>query len=1262
MEELNSYEEFCMAFERDKPLSLLLLYLQDWMISAEEIHCIYENKLGLDEFLGQITQMSGQAQQDMLEHIIFNAQQVCYELFESLGHKIIQENKMVPVSKVKKINSFGLNWISRLPGRTLKEKISATHSVMSVQHRHSLNTGENQLFLAFLKNLNSLLQIRKDYSATFSSEIEEFHQSLYYFLKRSELEEIAPWRNMQPNNTLLFDRNYRVIWNSWCSLQDLDETISRYQQNLDLYFLTIFYYKILCNLRNKIYFPQIPLTLDPFSYTISMKTPFFTAVDSQGNLLSIEQKQGKIQLNYQKNKYTIEIFQRFIEFKCNDTKIKKEMLNSKSIEKIILELENAMNLPSGKVAKIRENTVKSSAVVVDICSLLPHYFTEDGVIFQSEHRMMCQTFSSKSLELTEKYTISSTLSDGILLPCKDSLYNIRTETMLTAVTQSAEEELKFLAGLLKSKFNAEAITFLFPDYFHDFQLAMVQKALRLFYPMVQSLSKGLSIAFYHQFTDECRINVEKNPEFLLIMDHINDKLSLTLLKAECDKLVALDIPDFSGLIWERHPSYAVPLNSKVYLDLLEKYNCPYPEIVYQLFQKQGLEQLNSLRLFLGEEKSFAITEEFLEELNQLQFDVTQEVDTFLKQRESVLDGSEITIISLASNIKYSGLNPSISYTKTQVLAGFRQYQQLQSKTEYSLWKDNLPKLAIKYKLEKVELITNQKVTPQFGKVIEIEIGQSITLPKGKEKYRFPLVELDMDTDIEYLAVVEHSAFPLAEDVECKLKMLYEYGAENPYELFFIPKYPEESQFLEVKVRWSLLEEYEFEDLDYPPFLPMYTWEELKKFPASNGRKWTSNLLQYISYDFAALNLPEGTIRLSDLTEENNYQKQMEREGKTVIVQFKERRILQLKEKNAGKWISFQVENSLTYHINILERNHINWQRNHFGYFLFQEIFVENQWVEVGFYDSNFENKKEFHRTVNAISFELTQDMKGKYIAVNIRPQRGEDSYQRANFVEYSHKRNREQSFAMFKVFFNGRNLSQQDFPPSLQSHLIKTKDLLLQHYKDPSSPCDKVAVFRYMSLLSKDIGKEYYDIVLELLRQHLDNPKLRFDNAIGYSLGGYQTEEEIHLFEKLQQLNHKKLISILAKAVWNHKDFIFNCPSEKILYYFECCVDCCETFFRERKLVDLSIHLEFILAVFRLRESKNSDICYRLSLNNPKVKKIYNLTEQMLEKNIQIQTRIQLASKNKELPQGKSEFLWNLLLYISGNTSGSDIIISSDDT
>ena len=149
----------------------------------------------------------------------------------------------------------------------------------------------------------------------------------------------------------------------------------------------------------------------------------------------------------------------------------------------------------------------------------------------------------------------------------------------------------------------------------------------------------------------------------------------------------------------------------------------------------------------------------------------------------------------------------------------------------------------------------------------------------------------------------------------------------------------------------------------------------------------------------------------------------------------------------------------------------------------------------------------------------------------------------------------------------------------------------------------------------------------------------------------------------------KLLIRLLSNAVWSHPNFVFNTDSELLLSAFEKAVKHIEevchskSFAKDSNLkYTVTTSLEYILAVLRLRELNNDSIKRRLSLNSPLMQRLYNDVETIagavVEQKLNVRTFINVEVPNKGIYRDLPDFIYAILVYVSGNESASDIAIT----
>jgi len=200
------------------------------------------------------------------------------------------------------------------------------------------------------------------------------------------------------------------------------------------------------------------------------------------------------------------------------------------------------------------------------------------------------------------------------------------------------------------------------------------------------------------------------------------------------------------------------------------------------------------------------------------------------------------------------------------------------------------------------------------------------------------------------------------------------------------------------------------------------------------------------------------------------------------------------------------------------------------------------------------------------------------------------------------------------------------------------------------------------ALVSTDLGENYYIIAHKYLEAYL-NGYGKLPDYIGYSLDDCTTDYQKALLSDICSLKKEKAVCILSKGVWGNEDLIKNIPVPLTLEYFEAAINYLGQLINEvkkdkKKAKDITMCLEFVLCVFRLRSYKDEELNKLLSLNNKYVKKLYKYVETLIENKIEIHSFLSLEIKNKGVYEDVPNILYALLLFITGAEGAGDIKIA----
>lgn len=1286
MKQIENYEQFCNSFNGDKDsnrYAKLSLLIQNWIIgvsdSVEEDTLDYSLKK-LIEHNPDKSAYSGNMK-DALSGIIDGSALAFRRLSEGMREKIIRENVLMPVYKAKEINSSGLKWLSRQTGKTIKQKISsAGNSIMAVQHRMSYDTAENRLFLAYAKALYDLLNTKLEIECLKRNNEVELRDELSAFLLRNDIEEIKPWDNLPPNNTLLSDQNYKIIWHGWNELKKIDERIYINSIRSDERLATVFYFELLAYLNDVLFIPQEPVEADCDEYNIYR-------FDSVTHCMT---KSGvRVDISLNENKITVLLPLRMILIQFEDCNITISINGTENIEhqvtlnnyRTMIKLVIArmgIDTPDVKNVFLRKEPVRCREVIIDLFSLHPGYIADNGKPEKLSERLLQQKFYGKDIDGDDR---------EYYIPCDDTnaikMVSGKTETYTIpfAVDNGSMEQMKRLMHMMENYIISDELTYFFPDAYNELQLSIVHKAARMVYRKVRNIPLSIGVAFRYQKSDAF-INTFEPGDFLLVLNMIGDEITFTLVSGVYDDKIQKDIHENKGIVWERYPTSTVQNKAEIeekITDRLLNLGCEKAEKIYDLFGTDGiLDETDRLGICF-ENDWFQFTGKSRKCIEDFRLNITKAVTDFINSNRYVVGKANIHIVSVIDSLIYKGSLPFFVMNRADILEGCRQLKDFEKKTILPLWHDHLPSLAIKLLYGKFDLIKNACVEPRFDKKQQIPVLGTFTLPKKREEYHFKLVQDENARKMQYEAVIKNPAFPLAEDTECRLLMTYQYGAEEPFELTFIPLDVNSAKFNEARVRWSKISHYSVSDLKSPEFPRKLSWDELACYSEKKGG--IKNVYHELETQYTLINngyekysVSDSNIRHDRNGNRHTFFEYVTKSGEKTVVYWNEH-IVDCTAKKSDKlsdilFIPIEYKpksDKLRYRIKDLRSAAVSpnghlWFKNNHGINQCQVYFeYEGKKRVLNVIENNFDF---FNSSVNDISFEVAFFPDGNLYAKNVHDER----YMRKTAVGLRYLIN-SYYCKWTRIFFaNNRSVYEQGCPTDFRNKFLETVNNMVALYYQYENYEYKTELLKLLSLEAKDIGSEYYNIA----SKHIELYKTGAVNLppeIGCALCDLSDEMQRNLLDLLQSEVNKDtlMISILSKAIWHNENFLFNMDLDLLLneYFPKAVVYIGKVL--GKKLIkkddydDIRSCLEFILGILRLRSLGDETITTNyLSLNNLYMQSLYKNIEIMIDKNIHLHSFLKLDISNKGMYEKVSNLLYVLLVYITGYDADGEINISLD--
>ncbi len=165
MTAINNFDEYCCRalsasgklFER----ASLMRFLRGQIIVLQNLEDVRDEEkrgfVGLTEILNGEYLFDG----DELTRIAESAIDAVRHISNNFREKIIRENVLMPTYRAKEITGNGISRLSKRSGRTIREKLSSTNNLLAVRRRMSLDTGENRLFVAFLRQMEEHIELKR---------------------------------------------------------------------------------------------------------------------------------------------------------------------------------------------------------------------------------------------------------------------------------------------------------------------------------------------------------------------------------------------------------------------------------------------------------------------------------------------------------------------------------------------------------------------------------------------------------------------------------------------------------------------------------------------------------------------------------------------------------------------------------------------------------------------------------------------------------------------------------------------------------------------------------------------------------------------------------------------------------------------------------------------------------------------------------------------------------------------------------------------
>lgn len=1160
-----NYRDYCDGFTNENiDLSFLLLLLRENFYKLKKA-----NKIGLlslceTEIIDDINLLK----HDFLSTIAENFLPSFKYINQNISTKLVNANILMPAAKAKNINSYSINWLSRKPGNSVRQKLSnSNNKIMAGKRYHSVDNLENRMFKAVCIKLEVLLsyKLAKLDKVNISPAEIELYYSIIRFKKTDIYGLIGRYEPTPPNNRLLGDRHYKNVRIAWLNIGELDNIlaldISKVYEEIGI----IFFVGIIQKLSQNFRFPQeiVLINWEKFDFNLLNKKVEFIVFDNDDNYqtCSITLDKNTIKFLVLGDTFTLVFKDNKVSVSCEKNVILSEKITTeffKLFDKIIDNIfvktsKKQVNLSHHSTGELPKN------LVVDLYAARPKLSSKTSLESKIIHMQQ------------DEYSI---LLDSNIIPINEQVAITSFDTYFKKNNQLDTKQESSIAELItpiKSS-RPRKLTFIYPDKFNEFQLKEFHKNNMHYF------SRSMGLVFDMQYSKN--FTMQEN-DFVLAIDYIQENITFTLVKAKFDDIAKEKIPESNGIVWERYPtnSYANDIYKTEVISILKQFKCPDPVILLEKVEVETLLEEKDNLSFKFSKGYFHITTEIVDKIRSIKpINIDALVKDYLQEKSNLIDKAKVKTIYCTD-----------IFTGTKEydwFEGYEKYEIAHQECKIALWSDYVPALYLKRIEENFVLCNSEDIKLEWGVKHTIELENDFVLASGVSEYEFPLLIGDEIIPTNKAVLKSKKAFPLSEPVTCKLTMIYEYGGEEPFTLVFNSA----DSFGKIKANFKSITSYQCENMPAPPFPKQSDWELFKFYPKKGSTEDTSDLLDWI-----------------------------------------ERTLEDIEIKNILK-IDLKAHNTV-------------WELT--GNHKYKcEIYVNQHKIRImeQFYVDKFDKNRDI------IYCSLRDDKydKNVFLATDI-------TYLFDNINRQVIKKLQKSLFAFHTVFFNSRIIEDETFMYEIEQGFYNLIELLneqLPFYEHEF-------YFGVLGLLSHNFDYSCYEIV----EKHLEN-KQNDTIKVGIFLGDISTAKTKDIFKLVlgkYTTNfdiEEKLIPLIANAVWKNEYLIFNIYNfdNKLLFkLFNISIEYIsnkvlnieklmqENFYHKRLFFS---HIEFVLAILRLRELNDSTINLKLSMNDLKVQKLVKVLEKLKESKLEIETFLPIETQKKV----ENPLLYMLLKYLYNDT------------
>lgn len=1247
-ESLKSYDDFCHALAEENGQAHLLLWLQDIFLQS----CICDPRTGegrfcdLESFLDRLSEaLRSPACQDRLSRIAEHTAAAIRNLVASPHEEIQREYRFMPISAVREVDSVTAIWLSRQPGRTLREKLAGKRTIRALSRRWDLNTSENRLLRAFLQRLQELFEAKAKALGKADPSFQDVEQQAARWLMDESVREIGRWENLPPNNLLLSDKNYRKIWDGWTWLMELDRQMSEDAADISARMLRMTFWSLAAALHESpgTTFVQLPcifwmrrleaeplwpwnrdsLYLEGLLRTQNCELHSFRLALTNCLVLTIP-KILRLRFQTQGGELKTEVL-----YQGKSRMVSK--FGSKAVMEAYTLVKSLLTKNEMPVAPQTAEPATARLCVMDVSALRPG-LSLDGKRQRLPYRLMGQFWNG---DKCGRILLDCGKARGLLLTPETPVI---TSQNIFSPAEHSEKDVAQAALTFFEKIHAtircRRLHYIIPDNLEDFSLSAVRRQIRLYFPDARPLPRSIGAIFALQHTSPQRFR-QYEQVLVLVGSLCGTQLVITPLIGFRDPDLDRQLPEAGGFRWERHPSHVFDdgslRDSVARILSWDKHN-PLSMINIQPLDLRDLEGNVTLYARDGETlKSYDIPDGSSQKMARLscfRIDTRRLTDV----RKQVSGNKPIPCFFLPADcpLHYQEhASHIVPLEKVDSVEGGSWIAAWEDKPGCPvLWKDHLPELYMQVsrdgELVYLPLVEEGAIQPQYGQRQKISTVE-FSLPPGADFYHFPLTKSRGGAKFRYEAQIRSPSFPLRESVPCTLEMSYTYGAEKPYQLFVLPRNRDTAPFRRIEVEWVRADEV-VRASPVPKLPSPYSWQELRNFPKKDGT--SRDLIDWMEENFSFIHSRVCFYRDGSVT----YQEKGQTYERVYLEDFSSR-TAPWKDRETGRFTFLTMPDGRSIYVN-------------------EKVFSSI--------------KDCCPQDIREVSFNIFPEKNDpkKLRCCNVSP--GKHIYMPPDLKKKFR-------FPSLQIWRDGRSLADAEAPESLRNAVrVFHEDLeyLAQH--DDIDSNFKEECLLCAARMHKDAPGSIWEILRDIAEDEKRTgiEKLLLGSALGDLSLPQQKELHAILLDACETRPQRSdYFGILALAYWRCPSTVSRLTEQEInrlvkalLRAFRAQLEKKDDKFFPRNSTELC---ELLLALLCTRGSSVPEISRILDANGTYCRELTELVEQIIdiqkEKKFRMHSFVQLEIKKPDSRKAMPDILYAVHRYLTGEDGTDDIVITGVD-